>query len=236
MVSGILIALEGIDGSGKGTQAAVLHQRLNAAGIRTTLLSFPRYAETAFGRQIGRFLNGEFGTLDQVSPWLAALLFAGDRFESKSIIETSLAENSIVLCDRYVASNIAHQAAKLRGGARQELVNWIDHLEYALYLLPRPRLTIWLDVPVPYAQRLIATKSKRSYTEKSADLQEADPEYLQHVREVYAELAAAQSGWRRIDCLSAEALRSVADIAEDMHHTVLAAWNCSGDKTATAPG
>src|SRR6478752_4883900 len=101
--------MEGIDGSGKGTQAALLQERLNRAGTRTALLSFPRYQETAFGTQIGKFLNAEFGGLDQVHPILASLLFAGDRFESRSLIHQSLADHQIVLCDRYVASNIAHQ-------------------------------------------------------------------------------------------------------------------------------
>ena len=87
-----LIAIEGIDGSGKGTQAAILVDRLRAAGRRCELLSFPRYRETKFGSKIGDFLNGRFGQLDQVSPFLVSLLFAGDRFESKRVLIRALAE------------------------------------------------------------------------------------------------------------------------------------------------
>jgi len=201
-MSGKLIALEGIDGSGKGTQAALLHKRLLDEGIRSTVLSFPRYQATAFGRQIGEFLNGRFGSLDQVHPLLASLLFAGDRFESQALIRQSLAEYEVVLCDRYVASNIAHQAAKRTGDERRELSAWIEQLEFGIYQLPRPQLTLWLDVPVAIAQELIARKSKRNYTDQAADLQEADGGYLQQVYNVYADLAANQPGWRRVGCVT----------------------------------
>jgi dTMP kinase len=219
-VAGLLIAMEGIDGSGKGTQAALLQERLNRAGTRTALLSFPRYQQTAFGTQIGRFLNGEFGGLDQVHPILASLLFAGDRFESRSLILQSLADHAVVLCDRYVASNIAHQAAKRSGPQRQELVDWIERLEFGIYQLPQPQLTIWLDVPVAQAQKMIARKARRTYTDKAADLQEADGEYLQQVREVYGFLAKNRPGWRRIDCLSQGQLRSIDEIAEEIFKIV----------------
>ncbi len=210
---GLLIALEGIDGSGKGTQAALLHQQLIAAGVKTALLSFPRYQQTAFGLQIGRFLNGDFGSLDQVHPLLASLLFAGDRFESRELLLKALAEHEIVLCDRYVASNIAHQAAKRTGAERRELIQWIEQLEFEIYRLPRPNLTLWLNVPVVTAQELITRKTRRDYTDKTADLQEADGTYLQQVFNVYAELAAKQPAWQRIECVSrdAEAERSAPE-------------------------
>ncbi len=216
LVSGRLIAIEGIDGSGKGTQAALLCDRLNQAGIRTVLLSFPRYQKTAFGRQIGKFLNGQFGSLDQVHPLLASLLFAGDRLESRSLILESLAQSDIVLCDRYVASNIAHQAAKRTGAERRELIEWIEHLEFDVHQLPRAELTLWLDLPVAMAQQLIARKAQRAYTEKAADLQEADGDYLQHVREVYQDLASTRTDWRRIDGMSQDNLRAVEEITEEI--------------------
>ena len=79
----VIIAIEGIDGSGKGTQAARLHARCQAEGIKTSLIGFPRYDQTLFGKSIGDFLNGRFGELDEVNPFLASLLYAGDRFESE---------------------------------------------------------------------------------------------------------------------------------------------------------
>lgn len=208
----VLIAIEGIDGSGKGTQAARLHAHCLSQGLKSTMLSFPRYQQTRFGQKVGDFLNGEFGTLDTVHPLLVSLLFAGDRFESRELIEQSLADHDVVVCDRYVASNVAHQGAKVSEGERAELIEWIQQLEFSIYKLPAPQLTLFLDLPVKFAQQLIASKSYRSYTDKAADLQEADANYLGRVRSVYQELSQSP-GWKTISCLDGQQLRSVDEIA-----------------------
>jgi len=211
-----LIALEGIDGSGKGTQAALLHAALQRAGHECALLSFPRYQQTQFGRKIGDFLNGKYGTLDQVHPVLVSLLFAGDRLESKPLIEQSLARCEFVICDRYVPSNMAHQAAKAPATEREELLSWIEFVEYELYRLPRADAVIWLDMPVPAAQELILRKQKRAYTDRAADLQEADATYLEQVRQVYARLATRDATWRRIDCCADGRIRETDDVAAEI--------------------
>lgn len=211
----MLIAIEGIDGSGKGTQAAKLNAYFQGSGRRSTLLSFPRYQQTAFGQKVGDFLNGRFGSLESVHPLLVSLLFAGDRFESRDLIHQAIADHDIVICDRYVASNVAHQGAKVSEHERQELINWIQHLEYSIYQLPPAQLTLFLDIPVQHAQQLIAAKARRSYTEKAADLQEADANYLRQVREVYLELATGPK-WTRIPCLNDGQLRTVDEISSDI--------------------
>ncbi len=214
-----LIAIEGIDGSGKGTQAARLHQALSARGSRSALLSFPRYQATNFGRQIGAFLNGAFGPLDQVHPILVSLLFAGDRFESRPLIQAALDEHDLVICDRYVASNIAHQAAKAPSGEQAAVEDWIETIEYDLYQLPRPDLVLWFDLPVPQAQALIARKAPRDYTAQAADLQEADGAYLERVRQVYSRLATDNPHWVRIAVTEGENVRPI----EAVHTDVVAA-------------
>lgn len=215
-----LIVIEGIDGSGKGTQAARLVEQLRAAGRRCELLSFPRYRDTRFGSKIGDFLNGRFGKLNEVSPFLVSLLFAGDRFESKQVLIRALAENDLVICDRYVASNIAHQAAKLDGAERDELIEWVCYVEHSLYELPHPHRTVFLDLPVAHATRLIELKAQRSYTDRAADLQEADAAYLQRVHDIYTRLAAAEPNWLRIDCLDSGELKSVDRIAAEVWQAV----------------
>src|SRR5258707_1266496 len=209
----MLIDIEGIDGSGKGTQARALVGRLAKAGVAASLVSFPRYEATLFGRAVGEFLNGEFGALDEVHPFLVSLLFAGDRFESKPFLLEAMRTSEIVVLDRYVPSNVAHQAAKLDGAARAELTRRILEIEYGLFRLPRPELVLLLDLPVSVAQSLIAQKAARGYTAKKADLQEADGAYLERVREVYDELARTEADWRRIACCEGKRLRSVDEIA-----------------------
>jgi dTMP kinase len=217
---GLLVAIEGIDGSGKGTQAARLCESLRSAGTRCELLSFPRYRETQFGAKIADFLNGRFGKLNEVSPFLVSLLFAGDRFESRQILLQAIAENDIVLCDRYVASNIAHQAAKVEGDERQEMIRWVRYVEHELYGLPPADRTLFLDVPVQQATALIALKARRSYTDRSADLQEADSIYLQKVHDVYARLAAEEPGWVRIDCVGGGTIKPVDQIAGEIRQAL----------------
>lgn len=210
-----LIAVEGIDGSGKGTQSARLVERLLQAGYSASLLSFPRYQETRFGRQIGHFLNGKFGELDQVHPILVSLLFAGDRMESRELILDQLAQNDVVVCDRYVASNMAHQGAKSLPGELEELLEWVEFVEFLQHQLPRPDLVLWFDLPVAVAQELITRKNQRSYTDRVADLQEADTDYLERVRTVYARLSERSPSWKRISVTDSGIVRDIDAITSE---------------------
>jgi len=213
---GYLVAIEGIDGSGKGTQAQRLTKRLAAEGRRATLLSFPRYDSTFFGRAVGQYLNGAFGSLEQVHPFFSALLFAGDRFESRSLLTDALATHDVVVLDRYVASNVAHQAARLEGAGREQLIKSIEQLEFEIYRLPRPDRVVLLDLSVARARQLVASKPARSYTDRAADIQEADGAYLTQVRDLYLDLARSEPNWTVIACESRGSLRSIDDIAEEM--------------------
>lgn len=216
----LIVNIEGIDGSGKGTQAQLLRDRLQAEGAKVALLSFPRYDDTLFGKSIGDFLNGRFGNLDQVSPFLAALLYAGDRFESREVLLRAIEANDYVILDRYVASNIAHQASKVEGAEREELIAWIQKIEHEIYGLPRPDLTILLNLPPRQAQQLIAKKAARSYTASAADIQEADADYLEKVHQVYRDVATANDHWTLIDCLRDDEVRSIEEIAAEVRQCV----------------
>ena len=220
----MLIAIEGIDGSGKGTQSRLLTEELNRRGRKAALLSFPRYDETFFGRAVGRFLNGEFGSLSQANPYLVSLLFAGDRYESRDLLQEQLADSDVLVLDRYVASNIAHQGSKLPREQQAALFDFVEQLEYDVYALPRPSLNVLLDLPAETAQELIGRKAARNYTEKSHDLQEADRSYLDGVRQAYLELSRRHPGsWRVISCLLESRLRTVEEIGEELLEVVLQA-------------
>ncbi len=126
---GVLIALEGIDGSGKQTQARLLEHSLTNSGHSVLFTGFPQY-DSWFGQMITKFLNGELGPLESVDPRFSALLYAGDRFEAKSQLQSALQEGKIVLTDRYIASNMAHQVARAPVEQRSDLLRWIEYLEY----------------------------------------------------------------------------------------------------------
>lgn len=219
-MKGILVTIEGIDGSGKGTQTEMLKKKLEEASIPIKIYSFPCYENTFFGKEVGAFLRGEFGTIEQVHPKLASILFAGDRFEKKKEIEADLANGCIVLCDRYVDSNIAHQCAKLPDSEKTKFSSWLERLEYEIFSLPRPDLTIFLDVPINISKKLVLEKQARSYTDEKEDIHEASHEYLKKVYSSYVELAERRK-WNRIECTINENIRPVGEISIDIFHIVM---------------
>src|SRR5437764_10848036 len=129
----MLIAIEGIDGSGKHTQAELLKGKIRSLGKSTEVLSFPRYGQTLFAKCIAAYLNGEFGDLTSISPKSAALLYAGDRFESRDAIRQLSASQDVLIFDRYVASNLAHQAARVSNDLREDFISWLAKIEYEVF-------------------------------------------------------------------------------------------------------
>ena len=217
---GKLIALEGIDGSGKRTQLDLLAHELGRRGLPIWRISFPRY-ESFFGKLVARFLNGDFGSVDQVNPHFSALLYAGDRLEGKPEIESALAAGKIVLADRYIGSNLAHQSERVPAAQRDEFLAWLKHLEYVLYSLPTEDLVIYLRVPAVQAHHLVGLKPARSYTALQHDILEADIAHLEETAKTYERLAA-QPNWVRIDCtdISSGALYSPEEIHRGVLHAV----------------
>ena len=157
-----IIVFEGIDGSGKGTQSKLLYEYYKKNNIKVVLFEFPGYTKTFFGEVVGEFLNGDFGNLTEVHPKLAAILYAGDRFEQSEEIKDYLSKGYIVICDRYVSSNIAHQIAKLPTDKQGKLKEWIEYLEYKVFNLPKPNLILFLDMPPSIATQLVLKKDTRA--------------------------------------------------------------------------
>ena len=219
MARGKLIVIEGIDGAGKGTQVELLARAFEQRAIPFVRLGFPKY-ESSFGRLIARFLNGEFGPLPVVDAHFSALLYAGDRFEAKSELEAPLSAGRAVLLDRYIASNLAHQGARVPAERRPEFIAWLRQLEYGTYGLPAEDLVIYLRVPAQEGHRLVGLKSARSYTAKSRDLQESDVLHLKEAALVYDQLAQ-ESNWVTIDCFDARSGKHRS--AEEIHYDVLEA-------------
>ena len=143
---GKFIVLEGIDGSGKRTQLDALAGEFSRRGVAFAQISFPNYSGF-YGKLVAQFLNGEFGSLAAVDPHFSALLYAGDRLESKPEIESALAAGNVVLADRYVASNLAHQGARVPREKRGNFLAWLKQLEYEVHALPVEDLVIYLRVP-----------------------------------------------------------------------------------------
>lgn len=223
MQRGQFIAVEGIDGSGKRTQLELLARTFETRGVPYLRVSFPNY-ESFFGKLVARFLNGEYGGLDQVDAHLSALLYAGDRFESKKALNGALDAGKTILADRYVGSNLAHQTARVPESKRVEFLAWLRQLEYELYGLPQEDLVIYLRLPAKEAHRLIALKRARKYTELQRDILEADIRHLETAAAIYDQLAEA-SNWMTVDCVDANHSAAEPKLfpPDNIHREVLAA-------------
>lgn len=187
---GSLIVIEGTDGSGKTAQTKLLVEKLKSRGFSVTTFEFPRYNEPS-SYFVTEYLNGRYGGVNDVSPKAAAMFFALDRFGAKADIAAALDDNKIVIINRYVASNMAHQAAKISAPvARTEFYKWVGQLEFNTLNIPRPNLNLILHVPAGIAQKLVDKKSKRDYiTNGKRDIHEDDLDHLEKAEQAYLELA-----------------------------------------------
>lgn len=204
-----LIVLEGLDGAGKSTQIKLLKRLMDERGARYEYLHFPRFDAPVYGDLIARFLRGEFGEVSEVNPYLAALLYAGDRAEAAAMIRGWLDDGRAVLLDRYVYSNVGYQCAKVDDLAkRDELMRWILNTEYVEFAIPKPDVSVFLDVPFEFTSANLTSQrvgNDREYLRGGErDIHEESLELQRRVREVYLEMAARDSALRVVDCSNGE--------------------------------
>jgi dTMP kinase len=198
------IVLEGLDGAGKSTQLKNISELLRSRGADYEYLHFPRFDSPVYGELIARFLRGELGGIDEVDPYIVALLFAGDRADAAPMIKRWLSEGKFVVTDRFVYSNIAFQCAKYDDPTQRDaLKQWILDLEFGYNRLPRPDVSVFLDVPLGFvADRLTAERGgdDRTYLNGAKDIHEESMELQRRVREVYLSCAAADPTMHVADC------------------------------------
>lgn len=200
---GKLFVLTGIDGSGKATQTRLLVENMRNHGLEAATFDFPQYEDGFFGRMAARYLRGEFGDAAQVNPYLASMIYAGDRWEAKDKIIQSLKDGGLVICNRYVCDNMAHQGAKLKNQTeRNRFYGWLEEMEHSVYGLPHADLVIFFDVPVDTAGKLIDKKGARDYLQgKERDMHEANLDHLRAARQAYMELAKTYLNWVKVECV-----------------------------------
>ena len=186
-----LVVFEGIDGSGKSTQVQLLFNYLKRKKIDVEKIDFPRYG-CFFGKVIKIILHQKWGK--KVSPYFVAWLFAVDRCLAKSMINKWLNQGKTVLIDRYTASSMAHQGAKLTGVEQQKLIDWIKNLEEKIFKLPVPDKVFFIDLPAEAAEKLISKRARKK------DEAERDFNYQQKTYALYQKLAKANY-WTIIKCV-----------------------------------
>jgi dTMP kinase len=200
------VVIEGLDGSGKSTQIKLIRAFLENQKIPFHYLHFPRTSSPPFGELIAGFLKGDFGQIDQVHPKLVALIYALDRKDAKDQIEGWLQKDELLLCDRYVYSNIAFQSAKLSNPEEIEaLAAWIKEIEFNYFKIPVPDLSIYLNVPFDFISQNLSMHRKgadRSYLEGKSDIHELDLGFQKKVHEAYLWQVGRERDFVPVDCIS----------------------------------
>lgn len=215
-MSGKLYVIEGVDGSGKATQTELLYQELLAQGKNVRKVSFPDY-DSPSSSLIKMYLNGEFGSNpDDVNAYATSIFFAADRFASfRKDWGKFYEEGGIVIADRYVTSNLVHQASKITDwDAKLEYIPWLNHLEYEIFGLPKPDCVIFLDMPPACSLKLRQQRNtlKEGLTQ---DIHEADQHYLQQAYDNAIAIAEHQQ-WHRISCANGMEIRTIEEIHKDV--------------------
>ncbi|WBY64915.1 MAG: Thymidylate kinase [Thermocaproicibacter melissae] len=219
-MSGKLIVVEGLDGSGKTTQMGLLEEAFHAKNILCRRVKFPAY-DQPFSAPVRMYLGGEFGSdPGDVNAYAAATLFAVDRFASfKKIWQKDYQSGTVILTDRYTTSNLTYQLPKLPRSEWDDYLAWLLDFEYGKLGIPKPDLTVFLDMPQELSQKLLDKRYHANGGKR--DIHEQNRPYLEACRES-AHYAAEKLGWSVIPCSEQGALRSIESIHEDILKTVMA--------------
>lgn len=203
---GKLLAIDGNDGSGKHTQAEMLRTALIQRGLGVFLVSFPRYEDSFFGRELRRALDGDFGDFSTLHPHLASLLYAADRWVAKPVMLREMEHGAYVICDRYMSANQIHQGGKIPNKKeREKFLAWLDQMEFGEYKIPRPDISIYLDVPPSVSKKLMSDKTR--------DIVENNPKYLEDShRSAQWLIQRDPERWLHVKCTRRGLMRSREEI------------------------
>jgi dTMP kinase len=203
MPGGKFLVLEGADGSGKTTQFKKLVGRLRKSGHKVAAFDFPQYDKPS-SYFVKEYLNGRYGGWREVGPYKASIFYALDRFDAGQKIRAWLKEGKVVVSNRYVASNMGHQGAKIKNPKeRSKFFRWLYGFEYGLLGIPKPDLVLVLHVPAKIAQRLIDKKGAREYLGGvKRDLHEADIKHLRRAEATYLGMVKTfPRDFRLVECV-----------------------------------
>jgi dTMP kinase len=221
---GKLIVIDGTDGSGKATQVALLAKRLKNEGYTIKTVDFPEYYKNFFGKFIGHCLSEQYYNWLHVHPKIASVMYAADRWESKNEIESWLKKGHIVIANRYVSANQIHQGGKIKSARkRNDFMKWLDEMEYKVFKIPRPNLTIYLDLPISITLKLLKNrdhKMKREYLKKKKDVHEADVDFLINSRKSALKLVKEVPHFIKIECSNKNGILSREQVHEMVYEKV----------------
>ncbi|MCX6798190.1 MAG: dTMP kinase, partial [Candidatus Falkowbacteria bacterium] len=198
--SGKFIVIDGTDGAGKTTQLNLLAAKLKTEGYAVAIADFPQY-NTKSGGLVEEYLSGKYGGADEVDPYKASVFYAVDRYDASFKIKRWLQEGKIVLANRYVSSNMGHQGGKFENPLeRKVFFNWLYDLEYRMFNIPKPDLSIILHVEAAIAQQLAQRRKREDWIGKTKDIHEGNLSHLQKAEQIYLEIARDFPDFKLIKC------------------------------------
>ena len=205
MKKGKLIVIDGTDGSGKATQVELLAKRLKKESKIVKIVDFPEYYKNFFGEFLGHCLSEQYYKFLNVHPKIASIVYAVDRWESKDKIESWLKKGYIVIANRYVSANQIHQGGKITNSKkRNNFMKWLDQMEYEVFGIPRPNITLYLSLPMNIVLQLLkdreSSKMKRAYLKKKKDVHEMDVNFLINSRKSALKLVKEIPNFIKIEC------------------------------------
>jgi dTMP kinase len=217
---GKFIVIDGSDGSGKATQTELLVKRLKEEGYSVSMLDFPQYGERS-ATLVEDYLNGKFGTAEEVGPYRASIFFACDRFAAAKDIKERLDRGEICISNRYVSANMGHQAGKISDAAEKDkFLDWLRDLEYSVFGIPEPDCQIVLYVDPTIAQGLVDKKGHRDYVGgKKRDIHEDDIGHLENASDAFL-YCANKFDWSVVKCSPDGKMRGIEDIHKDIYKIV----------------
>lgn len=213
-----LIAIDGVDASGKQTHTELLAEHFSFLGKKVIRLSFPMYNSES-SALVKLYLSGKFGkNADDVDAYAASTFFAADRFATYRMDwEKDYKDGeTIIIADRYVSSNMIHQASKIADFAEKDkFLDWLYDFEFNLYKIPKPDITIFLDMPPKFGITLIEGRNNKFSGTEKLDIHESDFSYLEKSYE-NAKYVAEKFGWQTISCVADGKIRPIEDIQKDI--------------------
>lgn len=214
--TGKLIVIEGTDGSGKGTQIELLAQYLRKKKKNFEVSDFPQY-DNFSGAFVAKYLRGEYGSAEEVGPYRGSIFYAIDRYDKSFDIRKWISKGKTVISNRYVSASMGHQAGKIDNKKKRDsFLKWLHDLEYNIFNIPKPDITILLYVPPEMGQKLVDGKAVRAYVKgKKRDIHEADIDHLKKASEAYVYVAKKYK-WAIINCAPGGIMRSRESIHEEI--------------------
>jgi len=215
-----MVVIEGADGSGKATQARLLTEHLEREGKKVAMFSFPRYEWGRSGQLLGELLRGDHGDFMSISPYISSLPYVIDRVAARDELVKELDTGKVVVCDRYLPSNLAHQSAKIDSAEeKKKFTEFCEELEYENLKMPRPMAVIYLSVPVVVSTKLVEDKDARGWLKGMTgkkDLAERDTTHQEKARAMYEQFAKERPEWYLVECVRNGEMRTREDIHKEV--------------------